>query len=91
MPINETIVTEAIIRTYTERFLKCLNLDVAIVGGGPAGLVAAKILAEKGASTALFERKLSIGGGMWGGVVPPPSAEAPGYGWYNPPEADKPR
>ncbi len=69
MPIKEIKVTEAIVRTYTERFLNSLDLDAAIVGGGPAGLMAAAILAEKGAKTALFEKKLSIGGGMWGGGV----------------------
>jgi thiazole biosynthesis enzyme len=69
MPINEFTVTEAIVRTYTDRFLRCLHLDVAIVGGGPAGLVAACVLAEGKAKTALFERKLSIGGGMWGGGI----------------------
>lgn len=69
MSINEVTVTEAIIKTYTNRFLNSLNLDVAIVGGGPAGLVAAKVLAENGAKVALFERKLSIGGGMWGGGI----------------------
>jgi len=69
MPISESIVTEAIVRTYTDRFLSCLELDVAIVGGGPAGLVAARVLSENGAKTALFERKLSIGGGMWGGGI----------------------
>jgi thiamine thiazole synthase len=37
------------------------------VGGGPAGLVAGYKLAKAGFKTALFERKLSIGGGMWGG------------------------
>ncbi|MHA1404379.1 MAG: sulfide-dependent adenosine diphosphate thiazole synthase [Candidatus Helarchaeota archaeon] len=42
-------------------------MDVAIAGGGPAGLVAGKYLAEKGIKTCLFERKLSVGGGMWGG------------------------
>ena len=69
MAINEIKVTEAIIKTYTDRFLGCLELDVAIVGGGPAGLVAAEVLAANGARVALFERKLSIGGGMWGGGV----------------------
>lgn len=67
MPINEIIVTEAIIKTYTERFLSCLDIDVAIVGGGPAGLMAARVLSENNAKTVLFERKLCIGGGMWGG------------------------
>ena len=40
---------------------------MAIVGAGPAGLVAAADLARGGWKTCLFERKLSIGGGMWGG------------------------
>jgi thiamine thiazole synthase len=43
------------------------ELDVAVVGGGPAGLVAAHRLALSGKKVALFEKKLSIGGGMWGG------------------------
>jgi len=40
---------------------------VAIVGGGPSGLVAGYYLARAGKKVALFERKLSVGGGMWGG------------------------
>ncbi len=67
MKIDEIIITKAIIDRYIEKLKKCLNLDVAIVGGGPAGLVAGSILAENGVNVALFERKLSIGGGMWGG------------------------
>ena len=69
MGISETIVTEAIVKTYMNRFLDCLELEVAIVGGGPSGLIAAYILAKKGVKTAIFERKLSIGGGMWGGGI----------------------
>jgi thiamine thiazole synthase len=42
-------------------------VDVAIVGAGPSGLAAGYYLARKGIKTAIFERKLSIGGGMWGG------------------------
>lgn len=67
MPLNERIISEAIISEYFEKFKNCLDLDVAIVGGGPSGLTAAWKLASKGRKVALFERKLSIGGGMWGG------------------------
>jgi len=49
------------------KFSDCLELDVAIVGAGPSGLMAALRLAQKGHKVAVFERKLSIGGGMWGG------------------------
>jgi sulfide-dependent adenosine diphosphate thiazole synthase len=37
------------------------------VGGGPAGLVCGYFLAKAGRKVVLYERKLSIGGGMWGG------------------------
>src|SRR5512138_962895 len=67
MEINEITVTRAIVETYAKKFLAYLDIDVAIVGGGPAGLVAAYFLAKAGKKVALYERKLSIGGGMWGG------------------------
>ena len=67
MHLNEKIITEAIIKRYTEKLLDSLKCDVAIVGGGPSGLIAAAELAGSGWKTCLFERKLSIGGGMWGG------------------------
>lgn len=67
MSLDERIISEAIIDKYFEKFKNCLSLDVAIVGGGPSGMTAAYKLASKGFKVALFERKLSIGGGMWGG------------------------
>ncbi len=67
MHLSEKSITEAIIKRYTEKLLDSLKCDVAIVGGGPSGLVAAAELAGAGWKTCLFERKLSIGGGMWGG------------------------
>jgi len=67
MELSETVVTRAITERYLKKFLDCVELDVAVVGGGPAGLVAAYFLAKAGRKTALFERKLSIGGGIWGG------------------------
>ena len=65
--IDEKIVTRAIIERYSEKLLSCLELDVAVCGAGPSGLVAAYYLAKKGLKVAVFERKLSVGGGMWGG------------------------
>ncbi|MGQ9920566.1 MAG: sulfide-dependent adenosine diphosphate thiazole synthase [Desulfobacca sp.] len=67
MPLDEITITRAIIERYTAKLLDCLDLDVAIVGGGVSGLVAGWRLAQKGRKVAIFERKLSIGGGMWGG------------------------
>ena len=65
--LDETIITRAIIERYFEKLTDHLELDAAIVGGGPAGLVAGYKLAKAGRKVAMFERKLSIGGGMWGG------------------------
>ncbi|MBN1165328.1 MAG: thiazole biosynthesis protein [Candidatus Krumholzibacteriota bacterium] len=67
MQLDERTITEAIIKRYTEKLLSATKCDVAIVGAGPAGLVAAADLARLGWKTCLFERKLSVGGGMWGG------------------------
>ncbi len=67
MELNETIITRAIIERYARKLSEYVTVDVAIVGAGPAGLIAACVLAKGGRKVALFERKLSIGGGMWGG------------------------
>ena len=65
----ETKVSQGIISTYFEKMQKNLNLDVAIGGGGPSGIVAAYYLAKAGLKVAQFDRKLSPGGGMWGGAM----------------------
>ncbi|MFO8112207.1 MAG: sulfide-dependent adenosine diphosphate thiazole synthase [Desulfosalsimonadaceae bacterium] len=67
MALDEIIISRAIIDRYYEKLTSCLSSDVAIVGGGPSGLVAGYFLAKAGKKVALFERKLSVGGGMWGG------------------------
>ncbi len=65
--LNEVTISQGIIKSYSDKLVKALNLDVAIVGGGPSGLVAGYYLAKAGRKVALFESKLSIGGGIWGG------------------------
>lgn len=63
----ENVISSAIVRAFSGKLLKNLQIDVAIVGGGPSALVAARYLADAGIKTAIFERKLAPGGGTWGG------------------------
>ena len=65
--IDDVIVTRKIFERFSEEFQENFDVDVAIAGAGPAGLTAAKYLAKAGKKVVIFERKLSIGGGMWGG------------------------
>ena len=67
MELNEITITRAIVDRFFNKLLDYTEVDTAIVGAGPAGLVAAYYLAKNGNKVAIFERKLSIGGGMWGG------------------------
>ena len=66
----ESKVSRGIISTYAEKLEKNLELDVAIVGGGPSGIVAAYFLAKAGLKVALFDRKLSPGAPLLSDVVP---------------------
>ena len=65
----ETKVSKGIVSTYFDKLQRNLELDVAIVGGGPSGIVAAYYLAKAGLKVAQFDRKLAPGGGMWGGAM----------------------
>jgi thiamine thiazole synthase len=65
--MDEIVISQAITRSYFNEFLEYMNVDVAIVGAGPSGLSAAYYLARSGKKVVIFERRLSIGGGMWGG------------------------
>lgn len=67
MILNEIEISRAIIERYFKLLLDTLSVDVAVVGAGPSGLVAAWKIAENGLKTVIFERALKPGGGMTGG------------------------
>jgi thiamine thiazole synthase len=69
MRLDDIKISQAIIESYTEKLIKALDVEVAIVGAGPAGMVCGYYLARAGKKVVLFERKLSVGGGMWGGGI----------------------
>ena len=65
--MDEVIISRAITESYVKDLLEAMELDVAIVGAGPAGMTAAYYIAKRGIKTAIFEKRLSVGGGIWGG------------------------
>jgi len=69
MKLDEITISKAIIEAYNEKLIGALDVDVAIVGAGPAGMACAYYLAKAKKKVVIFERKLSVGGGMWGGGI----------------------
>ncbi|MBM3246361.1 MAG: thiazole biosynthesis protein [Candidatus Omnitrophica bacterium] len=69
MQLDDIKISKAIINSYREKLVKALDVDVAIAGAGPAGMCCAYYLTRAGKSVVIFERKLSVGGGMWGGGI----------------------
>ncbi len=67
MKLDDITISKAIIENFYKKFLDVLDVDVALVGGGPANLVCGTLLGQKGIKAALFESRLAPGGGMWGG------------------------
>ena len=65
--VEDITITEAIIDAYYAKLKSCLDGDVLIAGAGPAGMVAARYMAEAGLRVTIVEKKLSPGGGVWGG------------------------
>jgi thiazole biosynthesis enzyme len=69
MVLDEIKISRAIIESYNDKLIESLDTDVAIVGAGPAGMCCAYYLAKQHKRVVIFERKLSVGGGMWGGGI----------------------
>ena len=67
MPELESRITRIIMTEAARDWAEIAESDVVIVGAGPAGLTAARYLAERGYKVVVFERRLSFGGGIGGG------------------------
>lgn len=65
--MNEALISRAITESFTKDFIDSFNVDVAIAGAGPSGLICAYYLAKEKYKVAVFERHLRVGGGMPGG------------------------
>jgi thiamine thiazole synthase len=65
--LQDTEISKTILSAYTARLLERITGDVLIVGAGPAGMTAAFYLARQGLKVTLLEKRLSPGGGLWGG------------------------
>ena len=65
--MDEVIISRAIVESYMKDFMGAMEVDVAVAGAGPAGLVTAYYLAKGGIKVIVFERQLRVGGGMPGG------------------------
>jgi thiazole biosynthesis enzyme len=66
---SESQISRAIENAYHEKFSSRISSDVVIVGAGPAGLTAAMRLAKRGVKVTVLEKRLSPGGGIWGGAM----------------------
>jgi len=64
---DEPEISKTILCTYHEKLLDRIISDVLIVGAGPSGMTAAIHLARAGLKVTVLEKRLSPGGGIWGG------------------------
>ena len=68
-PVSDTEVSKLIIKHYSRELEDSVESDVIIAGAGPAGLTCAWTLADEGRKVTIFDKKLSPGGGIWGGGI----------------------
>jgi thiazole biosynthesis enzyme len=79
-PVNESVITRAIISEFSAEFNENVESDCIIVGAGPSGLVAARNIARAGKKVVILERNNYLGGGFWSGgyLMPKVTVRHPG-------------
>jgi thiazole biosynthesis enzyme len=77
--VSEKEITRTIAWMFNETIDEYANCDVIIIGAGPAGLMASRDLARRGARTLVVEQNNYLGGGYWVGgyMINPVTVRAP--------------
>ncbi len=65
--LEDVDISKTILDAYHDTLLDRLAGEVIVVGAGPSGLMAAIRLARGGLKVTVLEKRLSPGGGIWGG------------------------
>jgi len=63
--VGEKEVTRAIVGEFSKQFQQYVSSDCIIIGAGPSGLMAGRILAKRGVKVFIIERNNYLGGGFW--------------------------
>lgn len=63
--VGEKDITRAIVAEFSKQFEEYVESDCVIIGAGPSGLMAGRLLAQNGAKTLIVERNNYLGGGFW--------------------------
>jgi len=63
--VSEKDISRAIVSEFAATFEEFVESDVVIVGAGPSGLMAARVLADAGRRVVIIERNNYLGGGFW--------------------------
>jgi thiamine thiazole synthase len=77
--VSESEITRTITSMFNDTLQEYSQSDVIVIGGGPAGLTAARGLATNGLRTLVVEQNNYLGGGYWVGgyMMNPVTVRAP--------------
>ncbi len=64
MKLDDVTISRLIIDSYGKKLTSLLEVDVAMVGAGPANMTAGYYLGKAGIKAVIFESKQAPGGGM---------------------------